>query len=484
MKERKSGILLHITSLPGKYGIGTLGEEAYKFVDFLKETKQTYWQILPLGHTGFGDSPYSSYSAFAGNPLLIDLDGLPVSTKGTEAFKTDKVDFNKVKKHKLPILKKCAEEFLKSGSDNDAFIAFKKENKFWLDDYCFFMCLKNKYDQRPYWMFDKALKFRDEKVLQATKKELKKEIEIYEVIQFFFFEQWYKLKSYANGQGIKILGDIPLYVAGDSTDVWVNPEIFMLNDDLSPVKVAGVPPDYFAATGQLWGNPVYDWERNKITGYKWWKERIQMNLKLFDMTRIDHFRGFSEFWAVPFGDETAENGVWLDGPEDDFLDEIFKQKEKFIAEDLGLLTEGVTRLLNRYQMPGMKILQFAFDADANNPFLPHNYDENCVVYTGTHDNDTSMGIYEVYNEKELEFLNNYFYYEKEKFAHYLIKFAWASVAFLAIAPLQDLLLSGKEHRMNTPGTIGGNWEWKFDFDDIKSEHIDFLKTITTTYGRD
>lgn len=484
MHTRKSGILSHITSLPGKYGIGTLGKEAFQFVDFLAETKQTYWQILPLGHTGFGDSPYSSYSAFAGNPLLIDIDALPIKGKKLKPYKIKKVDFEKVKSQKLPVLFEIAKSFIESDIVKSDFENFKKKHSFWLYDYSFFTALKYLYDERPYWMFDKDLMFRKKDSLSELSEKLSFKIELNQVIQYFFFDQWFKLKSYANEKGIKIIGDIPLYVAGDSADVWVNPEIFMLNDELTPIKVAGVPPDYFAKTGQLWGNPVYDWKAAKKSDYRWWKERIQMNLDLFDLVRIDHFRGFSEFWAIPFGYETAEFGEWLPGPEDAFLDDIFKEPKRFIAEDLGLLSDGVIRLIKKYNLAGMKILQFAFDSDAHNHFLPHNFTQNCVVYTGTHDNDTSMGIYEDYNEDELKFLKDYCHFNEEDFAHHLIRTAWLSVADTAIAPLQDLLRLGKEHRMNTPGIIGGNWEWKFEFEDIKDEYKIFLKRITEIYGRE
>jgi 4-alpha-glucanotransferase len=482
-KKRQSGILLHITSLPGKYGIGTFGEEAYRFVDFLSETNQSYWQILPLGHTGFGDAPYSCYSAFAGNPLMIDLESLPFFNRQLQDYKTEKVNFDQIKKEKFPVLFDIAKQFIGSDIDKSDFERFKTDHAFWLNDYCLFMSIKNAKNDIPLWMFEKEFKYRDISTLENFEKERQDEIEMLKVIQFFFFEQWFKLKNYTNSKGIQIIGDVPLYVAGDSADVWANPEVFMLNEDLAPIKVSGVPPDYFSVTGQLWGNPVFDWESNKTSGYRWWKERIAMNLYLFDTVRIDHFRGFSEFWAVPFGNETAEHGEWLPGPEDAFLDEIFQQREKFIAEDLGVPSPGIIRLLNRYRLPGMKVLQFAFDSGSDNPFLPHNYGENCIVYTGTHDNDTCMGMYETYNEKELKFLHNYFNFEKEDFAHRMMQFAWASVAYIAVAPLQDLLKLGKEHRMNVPGTIGGNWEWKYNDGDIKSEHKEFLKIITETYGR-
>ena len=484
MQERKSGILLHITSLPGKYGIGTFGEEAYKFVDFLSETKQTYWQILPLGHTGFGNSPYSSYSAFAGNPFLIDVDALPFYENNLQPFFTSKVDFEKVTNQKLPLLYEIADKFIKSDIDKSDYNNFKLEQSYWLYDYAFFISLKKKFNDKPLSEFEKDIRFRKKNILTKLKEELKGEIEQNTVIQYFFFDQWFKLKNYANNKGIKIIGDVPFYVAGDSADVWVNPDIFMLDKDLNPSKVAGVPPDYFSETGQLWGNPVYDWESSKKTNYKWWQERMIMNFKMFDIVRIDHFRAFSEFWAIPFADKTAENGKWLSGPEEDFLDLILRDNKKIIAEDLGLLSEGVEKLLLKYNLPGMKILQFAFNSGPKNTFLPHNYDKNCVAYTGTHDNDTSNGIYEDFKDYEIKFYKEYSWANDNKFAHNLIKMVFASSANTSIIPLQDILELGKEGRMNTPGTIGGNWEWKFKFEDIKPKYKEFLKHITITFNRD
>lgn len=484
MQERKSGILLHITSLPGNFGIGTLGKEAYKFVDFLKETKQTYWQTLPLGHTGFGNSPYSSYSAFAGNPLLIDVETLPFFENELKKTSSKKVNFEKVKAEKTLLLYKTAEKFLKSNVDKSLFNQFKEEQSFWLYDYSFFISIKELFNEKPLSEFEKDIKFRKKDTLNSLKEKLKSKIEQNQVIQYFFFEQWFNLKKYANKKGIKIIGDIPFYIAEDSADVWVNPEIFMLDDNLNPIKVAGVPPDYFSETGQLWGNPVYDWEGSKKTNYKWWKERMKMNLKMFDVVRIDHFRAFSEFWAIPFGDKTAEKGKWLQGPEEDFLNEILKEKEKIIAEDLGLLSKGVERLLKKYDLPGMKILQFAFNSGPKNTFLPHNYDKNCVAYTGTHDNDTTNGIFEDFKDYEMKFYREYSWSSDNNFAHNLIKMVFASTANTAIIPLQDLLELGKEARMNIPNTIEGNWQWQFKFDDIKPKYKEFLKHITTTFARD
>ena len=484
MQERKSGILLHITSLPGKYGIGTLGEEAYRFIEFLNETKQTYWQILPLGHTGFGNSPYSSFSAFAGNPLMIDLQALPIKCLKQKEHKISTVNFDYLKATKISLLKKLAAVFIKSENDKSDFNKFKKENEFWLFDYAFFISLKELHKEKPYWKFEKDIKFRKETILNKYKKELKQEIEVYEVIQYFFFQQWYRLKQYAGEKGIKIIGDIPLYVAPDSADVWTHPEIFLLNEDLSPIKVAGVPPDYFSPTGQLWGNPVYNWHQQKENGYRWWVKRINMNLKMFDIVRIDHFRGLSEFWAVPFGQKTAEQGEWMPGPEDYFFETIFKDTPNFIAEDLGFITKNVKTLRDKYNIPGMNILQFAFNSNADNPFLPHNYRKNATVYTGTHDNDTALGMFHHYSEHEHQFLKKYFTFKNKNFAHNLMKLAWSSIANTAIAPLQDLLQLHSEHRMNTPGTLENNWIWRFKQNDIKEEHRKFLKDITEIYGRD
>jgi len=483
MKNRKSGILLHITSLPGKYGVGTLGEEAYKFIDFLSETMQTYWQILPLGHTGFGNSPYSSYSAFAGNPLLIDLETLPFFENSLNDVFDEEVDFEKVKETKLPLLYEIAEKFLNSDIDKSSYEKFIEEQAFWLFDYAFFISLKDLHKQKALSEFPKKIRTRDDASLKMYKENLKDKIEQNHVIQYFFFKQWYKLKNYANEKGIKIIGDIPFYVAEDSADVWINPEIFMLDEERNSIKVAGVPPDYFSETGQLWGNPVYDWESSKKTNYKWWKERMKFNLQMFDIVRIDHFRAFSEFWAVPFGDKTAENGEWLQGPEEIFLDEILKNKEEIIAEDLGELSKGVEKLLKKYDLPGMKILQFAFNSGSSNPFLPHNYEKNCVAYTGTHDNNTSNGMFEDFQDFEKDFYYKYFCNRDNRFARNLMIMTWSSVANTAIVPMQDILELGKEARMNTPGTIGNNWTWKFKFEDINSDHRGFLKYLTEIYGR-
>ena len=483
MEERKSGILLHITSLAGKYGIGTLGEEAYRFTDFLHETKQSYWQILPLGHTGFGNSPYSSFSAFAGNPLMIDLQALPVKCLKQKEHTISDINFDSLKETKISLLKKLAADFLNSAGDKSEFEQFKKENQYWLFDYAFFISLKALHDEKPYWLFEDGIKFRNPDTLKKYKELLKQEIEVYEVIQYFFFEQWYRLKRYANEKGIKIIGDIPLYVAPDSVDVWMHSENFMVNEDLAPIKVAGVPPDYFSPTGQLWGKPVYNWLQQKNDNYRWWRERINMNFRMFDIVRIDHFRGLSEFWAVPFGNETAEHGEWLSGPETDFFELIFKNKPNIIAEDLGFVTKDVEALRDKYNLPGMNILQFAFNSDAENLFLPHNYKKNSVVYTGTHDNDTSMGMFYHYSEHERQFSKKYFKFEDKNFAHDLIKLAWSSVANTAITPLQDLLQLDSKYRMNTPGTIENNWLWRFKSEDITEARKSFLREITETYGR-
>lgn len=489
MDKRKSGILLHISSLPGKYGIGDFGKPAYQFVDFLKNTGQKLWQILPLGQTGYGNSPYSSFSAFAGNILFIDIESLPGFDKNLTRdvnFSNDFVEYEKVKNFKIPIIKNLSESFLSNKSiDKSEYNKFKRKNKFWLDDYAFFISLKENYKQKALNTFAKALILRKPYYLKKYYKKLKKNIEVQKVIQFFFFKQWLKLKEYANNSGIEIIGDIPLYVAADSADVWVHHELFMLDKNRTPIKVAGVPPDYFSETGQLWGNPVYDWQKNKKTNFKWWIERLKINSQLFDIVRIDHFRGLEDFWAVEYGKKTAVTGKWLKAEGEALLKTAFKKIKnlKLIAEDLGIITKEVEKLRDDFKLPGMKILQFAFDSDEKNNFLPHTYTQNSVVYTGTHDNDTSRGWYEQANKDSLKILHDYYCVNKNNIAHSLICMAWASVSVTAIAPLQDIINLDTNSKMNVPGTTDKNWEWRFSFNQITDEITEFLSKITKTYGR-
>jgi len=491
--KRKSGILLHISSLPGKYGIGTMGDEARRFVDFLKETNQTLWQVLPLSPAGYGNSPYSSLSAFAGNPLFIDLDILldnlnnPFEIEKFETKNPNVVEYGVVQDFKIPILKKAAEIFINQNNDDPKYIEFKNENSFWLEDFAVFVALKEKNDNKALSSFDVKIRKRDAETLEKIKKELSHEIQINQAIQYFFYTQWQSLKEYANKNNVKIIGDIPLYIAADSSDFWTNPKQFIVDKDLNPTKVAGVPPDYFSKTGQLWGNPLYNWTAMKADNYSWWMERLKVSFKQFDILRIDHFRGLSEFWAVAFKNKTAQKGEWLSAGGVDFIDHIVENlpDAEFIAEDLGLITPDVVELRERHNMPGMKILQFAFGGATDNSFLPFNFEKNTIVYTGTHDNDTSKGWYKAANKNERANAERYFgkKIDENNFANELIRTAFASVANTAIIQLQDLLNLDSNTRMNMPGTSVGDWEWRFELTDITTEHIEFLKELTFVYGR-
>lgn len=521
---RKSGVLLHPTSLPGTYGIGTLGDYAYKFVDWLSDASQSLWQILPLGPTGYGDSPYASFSTFAGNPLLIDLDKL---LKRGWALKEDikpasyikksgNVDFGAVVWWKTPILKKCALYFLKNASKDDKslYLSFCKEKKSWLDDFSIFMSIKSVYDKKAseeksansiwYAYWPKELAKHNEDALLEWKKNHKEDIEIYKVIQFFFEIQWSELKSYANDNGISIIGDIPIFVAIDSADVWANQKYFQLDKNGKPNCVAGVPPDYFSADGQLWGNPLYDWSEMKKSNYDWWIKRIKRIFELTDILRIDHFRGFESYWAVPFGGKTAKNGEWRKGPGIDFFKTIKRKLGDLpiIAEDLGVITDEVRALRDEANLPGMKVLQFAFscsEAKENgmtNYFLPHMYEtSNCVVYTGTHDNDTLQGWLENADDELAILVYEYAYGKKTNVENVkksilsgtlrneIIKIAISSSASYCVIPMQDIIGCGNESRMNTPSTTGANWSWRMKTSELKENAAEKLSFLTALYGR-
>ncbi len=491
--KRKSGILLHISSLPNHHGIGTLGKEAREFIDFLSQTKQTLWQVLPLSPTGYGDSPYASVSAFAGNPLFIDLDILADQLQGKleignyHSENEEKVDFGAVKDFKLPILRKAAEIFLNDKPNDENYANFKNEHKFWLQDYAIFVAIKENNGYIPLASFDEKLRKRDEAALAEAHNKYAHDIEINQVIQYFFYTQWEELKKYANTKEIKIIGDIPLYIAADSADFWTNANQFIVDDNLMPTKVAGVPPDYFSKTGQLWGNPLYNWELMKKDAYKWWIERLNVNFKQFDILRIDHFRGLAEFWAVAAGSPTAEKGEWLKAGAEDFVDAIVNSlpDAEFIAEDLGLITEDVVALRDRHKMPGMKILQFAFGGFRQDPFLPFNFDANCITYTGTHDNDTSKGWFKTAPAYEKEYSSKYINKElnEDNFAHELIRLAFASVAKTVIIQLQDILNLDSYARMNMPGSASGNWTWRYKTDAITQAHKDMIIELSDIYGR-
>ena len=496
MFERSSGILFHPTSLPGKYGIGTLGKEAYAFIDFLKKSKQKLWQIFPLGPTGYGDSPYQSFSSFAGNPYLIDFDLLIEAHLLSEEDLRDiffgdneeHIDYGAIYNQKYPLLRKAYENF-KSSDNNEmkgSLENFKRENSSWLNDYSLYISLKNHFNGLPWNEWAQDIKNREDGAMHHYRNELADDIEYHNFIQFLFFKQWGDVKRYANENGIKIIGDIPIFVAADSSDAWANPEIFLFDKERKPVKVAGVPPDYFSATGQLWGNPLYNWEKLKDTNYSWWVERVRANLSTCDIIRIDHFRGFEAYWAVPYGDDTAINGQWEPGPGIDLFNAIKSQLGELpiIAEDLGLMTQGVIDLREATGFPGMKILGFAFDSGEENDYLPHTYTKNCVVYTGTHDNDTLVGWFQKAKEEDREFARNYLNSRADEEIHWdAIRGAWSSVACMAISPVQDFLGLGSEARINTPGVASGNWQWRLKQGVLNNELAERIAKLTKIYSR-
>lgn len=496
MFERSSGILFHPTSLPGKYGIGTLGKEAYAFIDFLKKSRQKLWQIFPLGPTGYGDSPYQSFSSFAGNPYLIDFDLLIEAHLLSEEDLRDVffgdneeyIDYGAIYNQKYPLLRRAYENF--KSSDNhemrENLEHFKRENASWLNDYSLYISLKNHFNGLPWNEWAHDIKNREHEAMEHYKNELADDVEYHNFIQFLFFKQWGDVKRYANENGIKIIGDIPIFVAADSSDAWANPEIFLFDEERKPVKVAGVPPDYFSATGQLWGNPLYNWQKLKETNYSWWVERVRANLSTCDIIRIDHFRGFEAYWAVPYGDDTAINGQWEPGPGIDLFNAIKSQLGELpiIAEDLGLMTQGVIDLREATGFPGMKILGFAFDSGEENDYLPHTYTKNCVVYTGTHDNDTLIGWFQKAKEEDRQFARDYLNSRSDDEIHWdAIRGAWSSVASMAISPVQDFLGLGSEARINTPGVAAGNWQWRLRHGVLTDELAERIAKLTRVYSR-
>ena len=509
-KQRFSGVLLHPTSLPGTHGIGDLGPEAYRFVDFLEAGGQSLWQVLPLGPTGYGDSPYASFSTFAGNPLLISLDtlvkegDLSISDlTSVPAFDPGVVDYGWVQYWKMPLLEKAARNFLSraTGAHRADFEAFQKAEASWLDDFALFMAVKEEFQKKAdaakldgkmwsnYWDLDIRLK--KPEAVATWKAKLADPIAIKKVYQFWFFRQWTALKAYANTKGVRIVGDIPIFVAADSVDVWANRRFFQLDDQGQPKVVAGVPPDYFSATGQLWGNPLYDWDALKADGFRWWLSRIQATLKLVDIIRVDHFRGFEAYWEIPFGAPNAIGGQWKKAPGMELFETIRRELGTLpiLAEDLGLITPEVEQLRDAFGFPGMKILQFAFDsgegtgANSDNAFLPHNYHRNCVVYTGSHDNDTMRGWFEAASEKDQNYSLSYVDGHLEDVAWGFLRAAIASVADYAVLPAQDLLDLPKTARMNTPSTLGGNWAWRAKTGQFNQALANRLAAMTKLYGR-
>ena len=492
--ERASGILLHPTSLPSPYGIGDIGPEAHRWLDFLAQTGCSLWQILPLGPTGYGDSPYQCFSAFAGNPYLVSpeallIDGLlhPDDLADIPAFPAERVDFGALIPWKLALLDRAHQRFIHHASNElcTALDSFQRTQSAWLDDFALFMALKDENRGASWVTWAEPLRDRHPQAVEQARQRLAPAIARHVFRQFIFFRQWERLHSHAAGWEIQIIGDIPIFVAHDSADVWANPELFFLESDGYPSAVAGVPPDYFSPTGQLWGNPLYRWSAHRENGYSWWLERFRAVLSLVDIVRLDHFRGFAGYWRVSGKAKTAEKGRWMRGPGKDFLQavRIALGDLPIIAEDLGVITADVTRLRDDFGLPGMKILQFAFEGTPQDPFLPHNYPKNCVVYTGTHDNDTARGWYERINEDARHFCRRYLNSDGNQIAWDMIRACWASVAVFALAPLQDFLELGNEARMNYPGNPSGNWTWRMPEGIHLDELCEQIKELNYLYSR-
>ncbi len=491
---RASGILLHPTSLPGRFGIGDLGKNAYKFVDLLAECQQKLWQMCPLGPTGYGDSPYQCFSAFAGNPLLINLEALEeeglLSHEDLaleKPFDPKSVDYGPVIQKKTALLKKAYKNFLvrAPSEKKPPYEEFCENQSAWLEDYALFMALKEHHGGAVWNTWEQKLVTRDPDTLSSWRTKLVEQISYQKFIQYLFFKQWFALKTYTNAKGIKIIGDIPIFVAFDSADAWSHPDLFFFDEEGKPTYVAGVPPDYFSPTGQLWGNPIYRWEVMKARGYKWWIARFARTFATVDILRLDHFRGFAKYWRISAEQTTAIHGTWEPGPGAELFTTIEAELGKLpiIAEDLGVITPDVVALREASNFPGMKILQFAFDSGEDNDYLPHTYEKNCVVYTGTHDNDTTKGWYAQCSVQDRAWVNTYLNTEGTDICWDFIRIAWASVADIAIAPLQDLLGLGSEARMNTPATTGQNWKWRFTWDLIAQNELERLQNLTKVYGR-
>ena len=488
---RQSGILMHITSLPGPYGVGTMGRQAYSFVDFLKQAGQTLWQILPLAPTGYGDSPYQSCSTYAGNHYLIDLDMLieqelllPEEVRSiTWGIRDDKADFGLLYQNRLNVLRKAWQRF----DDREALDVFCKENSDWLPEFTLYMALKDETSGLPWYQWEDGLKHRDPDAVWQARQRLKEKIQFYNFVQYLFEKQWSALRAYAHENGIRIIGDVPIYVPLDSADVWSNPALFQLDADLNPEAVAGCPPDGFSADGQLWGNPLYRWEAHKAQGYSWWLRRLAAAGKRYDIVRVDHFRAFEAYWAVPYGDTTARGGKWIKGPDMDFVSAV-KQglpELELIAEDLGFLTQEVLDLRDNSGWPGMKVLEFAFDSKEPSDYLPHGYPKNSVCYTGTHDNMTMRQWFETSSEEAVEYAAEYMHLtEDEGYVWGTIRTAMASVSDWCVVQLQDYLNLGGEARMNFPGTMTDcNWTWRLQDGLLTEELAEKIMRMTKLYGR-
>ena len=494
MMKRASGVLLPVASLPSDYGIGGFSKEAYGFVKMLKRAGQSYWQILPLGPTGYGDSPYQSFSTFAGNPYFIDLKTLVKKgwLKKKECDKCDfgssprRIDYGKLYKERFAVLKKA---FARSGISKDGeFMKFCEQQEEWIDDYAMFMVLKEEHGGKSWSEWEEPYRMRDGEALAQLKVRREEELTFYKFLQYEFMSQWKRLKNFANEEGIQIIGDIPIYVAFDSADSWANPELFQFDGERMPVKVAGCPPDAFSDTGQLWGNPLYDWKYHKTTGYRWWIHRIAHCAELYDVIRIDHFRGFDAYYAIPYGDATAEFGEWEEGPGMDLFRTVKRRlgEIKIIAEDLGFLTDSVLQMVEESGYPGMKVLEFAFDSREPSNYLPHNYSKNCVVYTGTHDNETLAGWYQNLNKRDKKFALKYMGrkgLKKKEAVWEIIRLAHASTADTCIVPIQDYLGLGNEARINEPSTLGKNWIWRLKKGEVSEELAQRMREMTELYGR-
>lgn len=489
--RRSSGILLHPSSLPGPFGIGDLGPSAYRWVDTLAAMKQSWWQILPLGPTGFGDSPYQSFSAFAGNvnllsPELLVRDGLLADTFFTgQAFPADHVDFERVTAAKRAMVREVWKRFRGGASHlRGEYEDYRHRQRAWLPDYALFMAIRETFGGKPLADWPEPIRTRHTDALAVLEQELADEVAVHMFGQFLFDRQWAALKVYSHGRGVRILGDAPIFVAGDSADVWANPDQFLLDDSGKPAAVAGVPPDYFSEDGQLWGNPLYDWDRMEETGFAWWTARLRRNLEQVDLVRLDHFRGFAAAWHVPPTEKTAKNGEWVDGPRAKLFDTLKSNLGSLpiVAEDLGLITDDVHELRQQFALPGMRVLQFMLGGP-DNPYWPHNYEPDTVAYTGTHDNDTTAGWWTGLSATDRKKVADYIGHDVRDPHWEMVRIAWSSVAVLAIAPLQDILGLGREARMNVPGVADGNWRWRFTADQFSNGVIERLAEWTERYNR-
>ena len=488
---RACGILMPVFSLPGPFGIGTLGKEAFSFVDFLARAKQTYWQILPIGPTGYGDSPYQSFSAFAGNPYFIDFrvlheQGYLTADEIPAEVPVGPVDYGVLYQQRPVVLQKAADRLLAAASAE--YKDFCTAQSFWLDDYALFMAVKAEQGQAGLCDWPDDLRTRQPAAVAAARERLAGQVDYFKAVQFFFYTQWNALKAYANGKGIQLVGDIPIYVSPDSSDLWTRPELFQTDGQTHLTQVAGCPPDAFAADGQLWGNPLYDWDAHDCEGYQWWISRVRNQLQILDILRIDHFRGFEAYWAVPYGEPTAVNGQWQKGPEGKLFSAIqnaLGENLPIIAEDLGVITPEVEALRDSFAFPGMKVLQFAFEDTGESSFLPHQFTTpNCVCYTGTHDNDTTRGWYETLRDDCKHKLRRYLHAaDTDTISLQLIRLCLSSTAAYAIFPLQDVLDIGKEGRMNMPGRAAGNWSWRFRSGLLTEDLARELRDMSQLYGR-